>query len=43
MSIIGNDSTSGRARVQNILDTLVSDRYIVTGSNNRGYVTYAVE
>lgn len=43
MSIIGNDSTSGRNRVQNILNTLVSDRYIITGSNNRGYVTYAVE
>lgn len=43
MGILGNDSTSGRARVQDILDRLVKDRYITITDNPRGYPTYAVQ
>ena len=43
MSIIGNDSTSGRSRVQEILDGLLADRFIKAETNIRGYLTYAIQ
>jgi hypothetical protein len=43
MSIVGNDSISGRDRVQVILNGLLADRFIVSNTNVRGYSTYAVQ
>lgn len=42
MSIVGNDSINGRRVVQDILDRLVSDSYLRTSTNVRGFVLYEV-
>jgi len=42
MTLIGNDSISGRNRVQDILDRLIGDTYLKSSTDVRGFQVYEV-